>query len=129
MTIPRDYHRKRLQGWSALQAYRYAKVRARFIDNDNLRLVAEQDWDASELYDDCETKAERDYLDRQGVWAVSSQFRAEDGCWLTADAIGWIVGDIDDSEYIIDLMSLAIAALDEYHTQQAETYRNTYAGV
>jgi len=115
-TIQREYARLRKLGYPASNAWRAAKVRARFDGEPCVRLVGETDLlDLDVSW--CETERELaeliDRANRDGVWMWRAEYLDPVDGWTSAwDCSGFIGDDFDDSGYDVDAREAALEALD-----------------
>ena len=114
----RDYARLRAMHWTAREALRAAKIRARFeaLEHEGrVRLDVLEDEEPYDHGDMGDEKATNERIERLGLYGIQTSVAcACCGAWNVVDAVwGFIGQDWRDSGYDTDLMDSAIDAADE----------------
>ncbi len=136
MSFKREYTELRKKGWLAKNAFSYAKTKAIFENNLNVRLRIVKDdlvIDIEDLKGDCfnpevnndipESKLarqEKEFEERvhsEGVYGIVGEYRCiYDDTWKHADSVWGFVGDDwQYSGYDEDVMSQTLEAYNEAH--------------
>ena len=125
--IKAEYERLRRNNWRAVDALRAARVKDRFEDLQNERLVRfrfEPECDMYEFGEGEEPFREEitERINREGYWIVCTDYlNAETEEWEQAEAIGGFIGDDwQDSGYDVDLRLAAIEAHETCVEQAAQ---------